>query len=357
MKKILVATITLLLTTTAFAEEYLISKDTHCKVYNISPNDFDNGYGYVTWKGDCVNGYANGHGTVKWYSKHYSDEKLFTYVGDMLNGKMKGKGRFTNHYFDDVYEGDWSGNRMNGKGKATYASGAIYEGDWVNGKKHGKGKLINRDGDVYDGDWFKGYQQGKGKEVYPNGNSYEGDWVKGKYQGKGKYTWANGSTYEGEYYRNWENGFGIMKLVKGDDAITSYSRKGQGYWKDNNYIVQGLWSRKRKGFELECSSESDCAKKKAKKYSESRSYSSSKSSSSSSSSVSYISEPSADAYKTIFTYQVKCSDGSSGVLQITDGKGSADVIFVYNITKGIDRTFHNYNKNGTRTLASKVCSR
>ncbi len=73
----------------------------------------------------------------------------------------------------------------------------------------------------------------------------------------------------------------------------------------------------------------------------------------SSSSVSYISKPSADIYKTTFTYQVKCSDGSWGVLIITNGK----TIAVNNPNHNISRTFVNYNQESTRALASKVCSR
>ena len=46
----------------------------------------------------------------------------------------------------DVYEGEFSENQFNGKGKLTYHSGSIFEGDFVDGIPHGKGKLTKHDG-------------------------------------------------------------------------------------------------------------------------------------------------------------------------------------------------------------------
>jgi hypothetical protein len=39
-----------------------------------------------------------------------------------------------------MYEGDFQGDKMNGKGHYTYAKDAVYEGDFRDGKKNGKGK-------------------------------------------------------------------------------------------------------------------------------------------------------------------------------------------------------------------------
>jgi hypothetical protein len=38
------------------------------------------------------------------------------------------------------YEGEWTNDTANGKGKFTSSNGAVYTGDFLNVKFHGKGK-------------------------------------------------------------------------------------------------------------------------------------------------------------------------------------------------------------------------
>lgn len=77
------------------------------------------------------------------------------YVGETLNGKRHGKGKYT--YADGTfYEGEYMNDKRHGKGKYTYADGTFYEGEYVNGKRHGRGKRAYADGRIVEGVWENG---------------------------------------------------------------------------------------------------------------------------------------------------------------------------------------------------------
>ncbi len=95
---------------TTSAETYITSTDSHCKVSNPTPKENET----ITWSGACVNGFANGQGTVQWYQ---NGKKTSTFIGNLRNGKM------------------------HGKGKAIFSNGNIYLGNFKQDMKHGYGKL------------------------------------------------------------------------------------------------------------------------------------------------------------------------------------------------------------------------
>ena len=70
---------------------------------------------------------------------------------------------------------------MEGKGTFYNSNGNIlYEGDFIGDKFEGKGKYIyeNENSEYYEGQWKNGLMEGKGKEHYANGNiEYEGDFI------------------------------------------------------------------------------------------------------------------------------------------------------------------------------------
>lgn len=70
-----------------------------------------------SWTGKCLNGYAEGVGTLSWHAASINISYDIRYVGAMKKGKMHGKGT--------ILYGDTRGN-------------SILEGTWVNGKSHGK---------------------------------------------------------------------------------------------------------------------------------------------------------------------------------------------------------------------------
>ena len=76
------------------------------------------------------------------------------HIGSRLFSKLSGYGQFwsppasSNYY----YEGEFSNDLQNGKGKITYLEdNANYEGEFKDGESHGFGKFIWPDGTIYYG--------------------------------------------------------------------------------------------------------------------------------------------------------------------------------------------------------------
>mmetsp|Transcript_42224 Transcript_42224/g.108743 ORF Transcript_42224/g.108743 Transcript_42224/m.108743 type:complete len:101 (-) Transcript_42224:393-695(-) len=63
-----------------------------------------------------------------------------------------------------------------GNGSFFFTDGATYEGDWESfegvNKKNGKGKAVEGD-TIYEGDWKEDKMHGKGKFTFPSGAVYE----------------------------------------------------------------------------------------------------------------------------------------------------------------------------------------
>ena len=64
-----------------------------------------------------------------------------TYVGDLIEGKKHGKGKWVMEN-GAIYEGNFMNDMRYGVGKNTHPSGIVYEGEWKEDKPHGQGKLI-----------------------------------------------------------------------------------------------------------------------------------------------------------------------------------------------------------------------
>lgn len=57
-----------------------------------------------------------------------------------------------------IYEGNWTQDIPNGKGKETYPDGAVYEGNFVNGRKEDANGVYRwRSGKKYSGGFKDGY--------------------------------------------------------------------------------------------------------------------------------------------------------------------------------------------------------
>jgi hypothetical protein len=73
------------------------------------------------------------------------------YVGDWKStGDVKqrdGEGTYTNG--PEEYTGQWVDDRMEGRGKHTFSSGAVYEGELVNNMFEGTGTYRFPDGSTY----------------------------------------------------------------------------------------------------------------------------------------------------------------------------------------------------------------
>ena len=147
------------------------------------------------------------------------------YVGQVVNGKMEGKGIY---YCNDGdrYEGDFKNDKFEGKG-ICYCNdepwkGDRYEGDFKNDKSEGKGIYYFKNGDRYEGDWKNGKMEGKGIYYYNNGDRYEGDWKNDKKEGKGIYYYKNGNREMGDWKDDKEIGKHVILYNNGEVKIENY---------------------------------------------------------------------------------------------------------------------------------------
>ena len=96
-----------------------------CKVWDSVPTLGET----VSWSGPCVDGYAEGKGTLIWYLR---GERHSTYQGEMKAGHYEGHG--TQFWPDGTrYDGEWSNDRAEGKGTYQAASGEVCAGVWIDG--------------------------------------------------------------------------------------------------------------------------------------------------------------------------------------------------------------------------------
>ena len=161
---------------------------------------FDNEGNY--YKGNLVNGKANGEGELVLFNK-------VKYIG--------------NFFVDDI---------PNGKGKMiNLMDGSEYEGDVVQGKKEGKGILKFKDGTIYEGEFKDDDFNGNGILKYNNGRKYEGNFKEGKMDGNGKFIWEDGKTYIGSYVNDKKHGQG--KLIYNNDKYY------EGSWVNNKQHGEG----------------------------------------------------------------------------------------------------------------------
>ena len=132
----------------AFSQEGYISDGRNgCKSFTKQVTDRK-----MSWNGKCLNGYANGYGTLKVFQK---DALYYTFIGSLKNGKLEGQGTFTGAK-GDKYVGQWKNHNKEGQGTMTYASGHKYVGQWKNNNREGQGTMTYPDGSKKAGYWIKG---------------------------------------------------------------------------------------------------------------------------------------------------------------------------------------------------------
>ena len=121
---------------------------TGCKAWNDSPKPGEQ----MTWSGGCVNGLAEGNGTLQW----------------TVGGKMTSR-----------YVGSYRAGKMNGRGVYSWASGNRYEGEFANDNFNGHGVMVWANGDRYDGLWKEDKANGQGTKTVADGRVYSGVWTNG----------------------------------------------------------------------------------------------------------------------------------------------------------------------------------
>lgn len=139
-----------------------------CKVLNPHPIAKES----ITWSGPCMDGYADGAGTLAWFA----------------DGKPGSR-----------YEGTLVRGQRQGEGYSQLKDGTQYEGGFFQDRRHGKGIELAIDRSRYEGEWKEDYEDGVGTKTYATGGRYEGQWKDGLFHGKGKATYIGGQVYEGEF--------------------------------------------------------------------------------------------------------------------------------------------------------------
>ncbi|WP_082221468.1 MORN repeat-containing protein [Herbaspirillum chlorophenolicum] len=116
-----------------------------CKVWNNGPRPTDS----VTWDGECVNGMAEGKGTVTWFNNGVYSQR---FVGVMKEGKRSGTG---DYYWanGDHYSGQFSNDDRTGKGEYRWGNGDRYSGNFLRGQRDGVSTTyVFANGDRFDGE-------------------------------------------------------------------------------------------------------------------------------------------------------------------------------------------------------------
>lgn len=128
----------------------------------------------------------NSRNSIKLFSKTTNDSIYICpfpnncgyYKGDIVNGKANGKGRAKLN--KGIAEGEWKNNRLNGYGTFNTFDGIIYTGEFIDGKASGQGIQTFKDIGKYVGKWKNNKFDGQGTITYHDGTNYVGQWKEGK---------------------------------------------------------------------------------------------------------------------------------------------------------------------------------
>jgi hypothetical protein len=125
-----------------------------CKVWNPHPQSNET----VSWSGGCVDGLAQGPGTLQWLNNNKPYEKD---EGEWNKGQQSGRG--TQVWSSGRYDGDILNGEPHGQGAMTLPS-ARYEGTFSDGKPNGTGTMTNQEG-VFKGNWKDGCLVGDKRRI------------------------------------------------------------------------------------------------------------------------------------------------------------------------------------------------
>ena len=156
--------------------------------------------------------------------------KSGAYEGNVSWGSPSGKGKLT--YADGaVYTGDFAGGQRQGKGVYRTKNGDTYEGEWKNDKFDGQGKLALVSGLRYEGSFKEGKRSGTGAQAHPDGRKYTGAWANDKANGAGVLTTKDGARYTGPFKDDLPHGEGTLITARGDQYVGAFEQghmSGQG---------------------------------------------------------------------------------------------------------------------------------
>ena len=116
-----------------------------CKVWNPHPQPNET----ASWSGACVNGLAQGPGSLQWLNNNKPYEKD---EGEWNEGRQSGQG--TQNWSSGRYDGELVNGEPQGRGVLTLPN-SRYEGEFRNGKPNGSGTVTNLLG-IFSGNWKEG---------------------------------------------------------------------------------------------------------------------------------------------------------------------------------------------------------
>jgi hypothetical protein len=105
--------------------EWISDVTTGCRVWNPMPQADET----ITWSGPCVDGFAHGRGTLRWFE---AGRLVATDEGEFRRGKL------------------------NGFAVLAFTNGMRFEGNFEEHQPHGRGTLRTENGEVYSGEWSYG---------------------------------------------------------------------------------------------------------------------------------------------------------------------------------------------------------
>uniref|UniRef100_A0A7S3D7Y8 Uncharacterized protein n=1 Tax=Palpitomonas bilix TaxID=652834 RepID=A0A7S3D7Y8_9EUKA len=190
-------------------------------------------------------------GQVRHGIGHYKfKNSFFEYEGGWENGKMEGQGRLL---FADggYYEGEFSDGEMEGQGLRVWADGSSYSGQFRKGERYGIGRFeskIGKKAGIFEGQWKGNKMNGKGTyDDLASGDHYEGEFVDHMYHGDGRLEDGKGGVYEGEWRSGKKHGEGSQVYGTRDSYVGSWENglrsggEGRFYHASSGYRFHGFW--------------------------------------------------------------------------------------------------------------------
>jgi hypothetical protein len=125
-----------------------------CKVWNPHPQSNET----VKWTGECLDGLAQGPGSLQWFnnSKPYEKDQ-----GEWKDGRQSGRG--SQDWTTGRYDGELVNGEPQGRGVLTLQS-SRYEGEFRHGKPNGFGIVTSLEG-LFKGNWKDGCLDGDKRKI------------------------------------------------------------------------------------------------------------------------------------------------------------------------------------------------
>ena len=208
----------------------------------------------VTWTGDCVEGMAQGQGTVNWAWN--GGKKMREDTGHLVDGRYHGRWKYRDAD-GNVWEGPYEQGKPHGKWSINWAdengdlTRSYVEGPYVNGKQLGLWTARWTDGSVekrpiVDGE-YHGQLTGRGAD----GNTWEISFVQHKRHGQGTWRKKDGSVEKRFFVEGQRVGRKADPGVMEEGRFVNGKRRGQWILRDADGDVeegpyvegnrQGIW--------------------------------------------------------------------------------------------------------------------